>query len=132
MLSDPLMVPQILARVGPAAMADWVLHLAGLMAFRFLHWDAQVRHESMTAAVGRFARELLALGFSSLVDFGPVLRARARSRVHCSRAALQPCNAPLQKYVRAGVIDKLPPKPRFFMRRALEAWKYGSGQDYKL
>lgn len=41
MTSDPLMVPQILSRVGPAAMADWLLHLLGLAAFTFLHWDAQ-------------------------------------------------------------------------------------------
>lgn len=36
------MVPQILLRVGLPAMADWLLHLAGLAAYTFLHWDVQV------------------------------------------------------------------------------------------
>ena len=26
---------------------------------------------------------------------------------------------------------QLPPRPRFVLRRWLDAWKYGSGQDYK-
>jgi hypothetical protein len=42
MVSDPLMVPQILARVGPGAIADWMLHLLGLAAYTFLDWDAKV------------------------------------------------------------------------------------------
>jgi lycopene cyclase CruP len=75
MVSDPLMVPQILARVGPAAMADWMLHLLGLAAYSFLHWDVQ--------------------------KYGPV-------------------------------IEKLPPKPRFLMHRAMDNWKYGAGKDYEL
>ena len=42
MVTDPLMVPQILARVGPGAVADWMLHLLGLAAYTFLDWDAKV------------------------------------------------------------------------------------------
>ena len=38
--------------------------------------------------------------------------------------------ARLQKYV--PLIDKLPPKPRYLMRRALENWEFGAGKDYKL
>ncbi|KAI7837968.1 hypothetical protein COHA_008271 [Chlorella ohadii] len=75
MVTEPLMVPQILLRVGPAAMADWLLHLLGLATYTFLDWD-------------------------------------------------------LQKY--EPVIDKLPPKPRFIMRRTLENVKFGAGKDYRL
>ena len=75
MLRDPLTVPQILARVGPAAIADWLLHLLGLAAYTFLNWDAQ-------------------------------------------------------KYV--PLIDRLPTKQRYVMRRALEAWRYGAGADHRL
>ena len=42
MVTEPLMVPQILLRVGPAAMADWLLHLLGLAAYTFLDWDLKV------------------------------------------------------------------------------------------
>lgn len=35
-----------------------------------------------------------------------------------------------QKY--EPVIDKLPPKPRFIMRRTLENVKFGAGKDYRL
>lgn len=41
MLTDPLFVPQILGRVGPAAMADWLVHLAGLAVFTFLDWVSE-------------------------------------------------------------------------------------------
>lgn len=50
MVGDPLMVPQILLRVGPAAMADWLLHLGSLAAYTFLDWDAQA---SLAAALLR-------------------------------------------------------------------------------
>ena len=36
----------------------------------------------------------------------------------------------LGKY--APLIERLPPKQRFIMRRTLEALKYGSGRDYEL
>ena len=42
MVSDPLMVPQILARVGPGAVADCMVHLTGLAAYTFLDWDSKV------------------------------------------------------------------------------------------
>ncbi|PRW45123.1 fad dependent oxidoreductase [Chlorella sorokiniana] len=75
MVMEPLLVPQILLRVGPAAMADWLLHLLGLAAYTFLDWD-------------------------------------------------------LKKY--EPLVDKLPPKPRFIMRRTLENIKFGAGKDYRL
>ena len=42
------------------------------------------------------------------------------------------CRAPrfLQKYV--PIIEKLPPEQRFLMRRALENWRFGAGEDYRL
>ena len=50
---------------------------------------------------------------------------------HCLPCPL-PCPGPrcLQKYV--PVIEKLPPKQRFLMRRALENWRFGAGKDYRL
>lgn len=32
-MQDPLFVPQLMAHVGPAALADWMLHVGGLAAF---------------------------------------------------------------------------------------------------
>jgi hypothetical protein len=40
------------------------------------------------------------------------------------------CCCFLQKYV--PIIEKLPPKQRFLMRRALENWRFGAGKDYRL
>lgn len=42
MVGDPLMVPQIVGRVGLPAMGDWLLHLAGLAFYSFLDWDLKV------------------------------------------------------------------------------------------
>lgn len=75
MIQDPLFVPQILLRVGPIAMLDWLLHLVGLAFYTFLNWD-------------------------------------------------------VQKY--KPLIEKLPPKPRYMMRRAMEMWEFGAGKDFKL
>ncbi len=36
-LQDPLFVPQLMAHVGPAALADWMLHVGGLAAFSTLN-----------------------------------------------------------------------------------------------
>ncbi|KAL4433254.1 hypothetical protein ABPG77_003302 [Micractinium sp. CCAP 211/92] len=36
----------------------------------------------------------------------------------------------VQKY--KPLIKRLPPRPRFYMRRAMEQWEYGAGKDYKL
>lgn len=36
----------------------------------------------------------------------------------------------MQKY--KPLIKRLPPRPRFYMRRAMEQWEYGAGKDYKL
>lgn len=36
----------------------------------------------------------------------------------------------VQKY--RPLIEKLPPKPRFLMHRAMDNWKYGAGKDYTL
>ncbi|KAL4448357.1 hypothetical protein ABPG75_005576 [Micractinium tetrahymenae] len=36
----------------------------------------------------------------------------------------------VQKY--KPLIERLPPRQRFFMRRAMEQWEYGAGKDYKL
>jgi hypothetical protein len=33
LLQDPLFVPQLMVHVGPAALADWMLHVGGLAAF---------------------------------------------------------------------------------------------------
>ena len=30
------------------------------------------------------------------------------------------------------LVERLPPKQRFLMRRAMEAWRFGSGRDYEL
>ena len=35
----------------------------------------------------------------------------------------------VQKY--RPLIERLPPKSRFMMRRAMERWEFGSGQDYQ-
>lgn len=32
-VQDPLFVPQLMGHVGPAALADWMLHVGGLAAF---------------------------------------------------------------------------------------------------
>ena len=45
------MVPQILARVGPGAVADWMLHLVGLAAYTFLDWDAKAGTVSVPACL---------------------------------------------------------------------------------
>lgn len=37
---------------------------------------------------------------------------------------------PPQKY--GPLIERLPPKPRFLMRRAADSWKFGAGKDYQL
>jgi hypothetical protein len=34
---DPLFVPQLMAHVGPAALADWMVHVGGLAAFSTLN-----------------------------------------------------------------------------------------------
>ncbi len=46
--------------------------------------------------------------------------------------ALLPCIIMrwLQKYI--PLIEKLPPKSRYLMHRALDNWKYGAGKDYEL
>lgn len=36
----------------------------------------------------------------------------------------------VQKY--KPLIERLPPRPRFLMRRAMEQWEYGAGKDYQL
>lgn len=36
----------------------------------------------------------------------------------------------LQKY--KPLIERLPPRLRFVMHRAMEQWEYGAGKDYKL
>ena len=36
-LQDPLFVPQLMMHVGPAALADWILHVGGLATFSTLN-----------------------------------------------------------------------------------------------
>lgn len=165
MVTDPLFVPQILGRVGPAAMADWLVHLAGLAAFTFLHWDAQVRlgmhgpgcpacagqkavgeAGQRSPALGRAgALRCAAGGGSGMLQLAPRRACPACCAVLCSAAAPAPpprvcallshllhlhSPTPPQKYV--PLIDRLPAKQRYLMRRALDSWRYGSGKDYRL
>lgn len=76
LVADPLSVPAIMARVGPTALADWLLHVAALAVYTAL---------SAAAGGGRGER----------------------------------------------ISERLPPRQRFVLRRALEAWQYGSGRDFE-
>ena len=78
MVADPAFVPQLVAHVGPAALADWLLHVGALGGYTALNAAA-----------------------------APPLRALAGAKL-------------------------LPPKADFALRRALDAWQYGSGADFKL
>lgn len=78
MVADPGFVPQLVAHVGPAALADWLLHVGALGGYSALHAAA-----------------------------APPLRALAAAKL-------------------------LPPKADYALKRALDAWQYGSGADFKL
>lgn len=71
-------MPQLMAHVGPAALADWMAHVGGLAAYSALNAAAA----------------------------GPVSALAGSAAV--------------------------PPKMKYTLKRALDAWEYGSGADYKL
>jgi hypothetical protein len=121
MLADPLMVPQIVARVGPAAMLDWLAHLAGLAAYTFLHWDVQVGGKG-----GRASRRQQ--GTKRRAFAGGQRLSSSMRGFHSPKP--QGTAARPQKY--GPLIERLPPGPRFLMRRAMDSWKFGAGKDYRL
>ena len=99
MVTEPLMVPQILLRVGPAAMADWLLHLLGLAAYTFLDWDLKVRCSPRPAVSVSVARQApcsaacahlcQAAGLKRLPNLHPLsTEVRAADRHAAAQAAL--------------------------------------------
>ena len=49
------------------------------------------------------------------------------TRIDRARSVSSPC---CQKY--KPLIEKLPARMRYMMRRMAEAWEFGAGKDYKL
>jgi hypothetical protein len=145
-LQDPLFVPQLMAHVGPAALADWMLHVGGLAAFSTFNaagvheglgycWEWWLQHITLfdwsrvdlpcTWYTWFPEQELLRSVFASLsMETKLTITLYACLPVVPLHAA-----PPLQQLSKGKV---LPEKAKYVVRRTLDAWKYGSGSDFKL
>jgi len=118
MLHDPASVPQLLAHVGPAALADWVLHVGGLGAATALH------------AVTRPLRPLVP-------SPAPKAQAPGAGGHHAGGSAHQgKSGSSSASGSRAGVsaapTGPLTARQAYFVNRLLDAIEFGAGADYKL
>ena len=104
--ADPLFMPEIVATVGVPALVDWLGHVAMVSVIQIFSILARSLGSVLNLVLfGRLC--LLQLGTYSFLD-----------------SAI----APLMEPVVNGLSN---PREKFRWRRQMEAWKYGSGGDYK-